>query len=60
VEIENLTKRLEEKRQARPELRFDEDAKEIQAASEALDEAQAKSPELEVAIKDLTNCLNGR
>jgi hypothetical protein len=60
VEIENLTKRLEEKRQARPELRFDEDAKEIQAASEALDEAQAKSPELEAAIKDLTNCLNGR
>lgn len=60
VEIDNLTQRLEEKRQARPELRFDEDAKEIQAASEALDEAQAKSPELEVAIKDLTNCLNGR
>ena len=60
IEIDNLTKRLEEKRQARPELRFDEDAKEIQAASEALDEAQAKSPELEVAIKDLTNCLNGR
>ena len=60
IEIDNLTKRLEEKRQARPELRFDEDAKEIQAASEALDEAQAKSPELEAAIKDLTNCLNGR
>lgn len=60
VEIDNLTKRLEEKRQARPELRFDEDAKEIQAASEALDEAQAKSPDLEAAIKDLTNCLNGR
>lgn len=60
IEIENLNKRLEEKRQARPELRFDEDAKEIQAASEALDEAQAKSPELEAAIKDLTNCLNGR
>lgn len=60
IEIENLTNRLEEKRQARPELRFDEDAKEIQAASEALDEAQAKSPELEAAIKDLTNCLNGR
>ena len=60
VEIDNLTKRLEEKRQARPELRFDEDAKEIQAASEALDEAQAKSSDLEAAIKDLTNCLNGR
>jgi len=60
IEIENLTKRLEEKRQARPELRFDEDAKEIQAASEALDEAQAKSTDLEAAIKDLTNCLNGR
>lgn len=60
IEIQNLTNRLEEKRQARPELRFDEDAKEIQAASEALDEAQAKSPELEAAIKDLTNCLNGR
>jgi len=60
VEIENLTKRLEEKRQARPELRFDEDAKEIQAASEAVDEAQAKSADLEAAIKDLTNCINGR
>lgn len=60
VEIENLTQRLEEKRQARPELRFDEDAKEIQAASEAVDEAQAKSADLEAAIKDLTNCINGR
>lgn len=60
IEIENLTQRLEEKRQARPELRFDEDAKEIQAASEAVDEAQAKSDDLEAAIKDLTNCINGR
>ena len=60
IEIDNLTQRLEEKRQARPELRFDEDAKEIQAASEALDEAQVKSADLEAAIKDLTNCINGR
>jgi hypothetical protein len=60
IEIDNLTQRLEEKRQARPELRFDEDAKEVQAASEALDEAQVKSADLEAAIKDLTNCINGR
>ena len=60
TEIDNLTSRLEEKRKTRPDLRFDEDAKEIQAASDALDEMNAKPDEINVAIKDLANCLNGR
>jgi len=60
VEIDNLTQRLQEKRQARPELRFDEDAKDIDAATQALDEVQTKSEDIKAAVKDLANCIDGR
>jgi hypothetical protein len=60
VEIENLNQRLQEKRQARPELRFDEDAKDIDTATQALDEAQTKSDDIKAAVKDLANCIDGR
>lgn len=60
VEIENLTQRLQEKRQARPELRFDEDAKDIDTATQALDEVQTKSDDIKAAVKDLANCIDGR
>jgi hypothetical protein len=60
VEIENLNQRLQEKRQARPELRFDEDAKDIDAATQALDEVQTKSEDIKAAVKDLANCIDGR
>lgn len=60
TELDNLTLRLEEKRKTRPDLRFDEDAKEIQTATDALDEVQVKSKDIEDAVKDMTNCINGR
>jgi len=60
TEIESLTTRLQEKRESSPTLRFDENEAEIKLATEELDEANAKSAEMDLAVKDAINCMNGR
>tara|TARA_R110002012_G_scaffold317488_1_gene534093 strand:- start:3259 stop:4485 length:1227 start_codon:yes stop_codon:yes gene_type:complete len=60
TEIEDLTARLEEKRESQSDLRFDEDRKDIKLATEELDEATVKTDEFDAAVKDAINCMNGR
>tara|TARA_R110000751_G_scaffold54334_3_gene117021 strand:+ start:11017 stop:12312 length:1296 start_codon:yes stop_codon:yes gene_type:complete len=60
TDIENLTARLEEKREAQSDLRFDQDRKDIKLATEELDEATVKTDEFDAAVKDAINCMNGR
>lgn len=60
TEIEDLTARLEEKREAQSDLRFDQDRKDIKLATEELDEATTKTDEFDAAVKDAINCMNGR
>lgn len=59
-DIDTLQARLEVKRSEGPELRFDQDAQEVDVASKELDELETKSEELDFAIKDAINCANGR
>tara|TARA_R110000782_G_scaffold57669_2_gene120961 strand:+ start:1558 stop:2784 length:1227 start_codon:yes stop_codon:yes gene_type:complete len=60
ADIDTLQARLEVKRSEGPELRFDQDAQEVDVASKELDELETKSDELDFAIKDAINCANGR
>ena len=60
ADIDTLQARLEVKRLEGPELRFDQDAQEVDLASKELDELETKSDELDFAIKDAINCANGR
>ena len=60
ADIDTLQARLEVKRSEGPELRFDQDAQEVDVASKELDELETKSEELDFAIKDAINCANGR
>tara|TARA_R110000850_G_scaffold35596_10_gene94772 strand:+ start:499 stop:1704 length:1206 start_codon:yes stop_codon:yes gene_type:complete len=60
TEIDSLTARLEEQREKTADLRFDENRKEITTATDELDQANANPKEVNEAIVDAINCMNGR
>ena len=60
TEIDSLSTRLEEQREKTADLRFDQDRKEITKITDELDQANANPKDLNEAIVDAINCMNGR
>tara|TARA_R110000868_G_scaffold407111_2_gene688217 strand:+ start:5643 stop:6875 length:1233 start_codon:yes stop_codon:yes gene_type:complete len=60
TDILSLKTRLDAKRAEGPELKFDQDQAEIDLATKELDEIEAKPDEIDFAVKDAINCMNGR
>ena len=62
IDINNLQTRLEILRNNQKDsaLKFDEDEVDVKEASEELNELNTKSKDLDDAIKDAINCVNGR
>jgi len=59
TDIDNLTRRLNDKRVEQADLDFSPDP-ELELTLKAIDEIDAKSQELDDIIKDAINCVNGR
>jgi predicted nucleic acid-binding Zn-ribbon protein len=62
AEIEVLQSQLETVKESQKDLnlKFEEGDSEIKLKTEELDEVTTKSKELDEAIKDAINCVNGR
>ena len=62
VDEEIVSKQLEldAQRKQSPDLNFKEKQSEIEMVNKQLDEIETKSDELDFAIKDAINCINGR
>lgn len=60
TEIETLTAKLEEARTRGKEIKVDYDKADIELTTKELDEFNTKPDEVDAAIKDAINCMNGR